>query len=349
MPFILKDLQRAGRLKGLAYDSMAYRTQPKVYSHEEYSQLAMDAAMITTQSNGIPAALTTVIHPELITVLFAPMNSTLLFPEIQVGSRTMSTVMFRFLEHKGSIASYGDYAVNGVSGANVNFPQGQPWAFQTTAKWGDIEIEQMAEANLDWVGEQQRAVAEVIARTFNTINFNGVANLQNYGIFNDPSLIATDVPVTVSGHSTWATKFAANDALSIKADFSKAVGLLMTQTAGRVNQKSKLVVGIPPSQMTYLDTPMVYGWQTVLSMVQSNYPNMRIETIPEFESSGSGNWFLIAAEELDGKPVGRCLFVEKMRAHGVLRKESSFVEKRSASSVGFRVFRPSAVVRILGI
>ena len=50
----------------------------------------------------------------------------------------------------------------------------------------------------------------------------------------------------------------------------------------------------------------------------------------------------VAAKKVEGRPVGQCMFVEKMRAHGVVRMLSGFEEKKSASSVGAVVFRPMA-------
>lgn len=340
MPFNAHDLKK----RGLVFDSKA-----KLYTEAEMVNLANDTAMVTTVNNGIPIVLTNVIHPEQVRVLYAPMNSTLLFDDTQVGTRTTQTVTLLQIENKGEVSAYGDFATTGRSSANVNFPQRQQWPFQTVTVWGDMEVEMMAEAKLDWAGEQQISSALTIAKKLNYINFYGVSGLQNYGITNDPNLIATDTPVTVNGHSTWATKFAALDALAIFADFQKAVGLLMSQSAGLITQNDEIVVGVPPSQMTYLDTPLVYGGATVKSLVASNYPKLKIESIPEFESSGSGNLMYVAAKRIEGKPVGQCMFVEKMRAHGVIRELSSYKEKKSASSLGAIVFRPVGVVQILGI
>lgn len=319
-----------------------------VFDEADRDTLAMDTALISVQNAGIPAMLTNYIDPNLIHALTAPMAATSIFPERKIGDVTTLTATFPFLEYTGETATYGDFSTTGMSSANANFPQRQQYRFQTNTVWGDIEAEMWAVAKINWSGEKQTASALTINRKFNRIYLYGVSGLQNYGLTNSPNLIATDVPVTVSGHTTWASKAAAVDPLAIFADFQKAIGLMITQSASVLNQQSAYVVGLPPSCLTYLQTMTTYGI-SVQDMVKKNYPNLEIVPVPEFESTGSGNLAYFAAKNVDGQPVGACGFAEKMRAHGVIRKESSYTEKKSAAAFGAAVFLPFGIVQLLGI
>ena len=319
-----------------------------VFDEAQRDALAMDTALITVTNAGIPVSLTNYMDPKVIKVLTAPMAATQIFPERKIGDATTLTATFPYIEYTGETATYGDYSENGQSGANANFPQRQQYGFQTNTSWGDLEIEFYGAAKLNWAGEKQEASALVLNRKMNNIYLYGVSGLQNYGITNDPNLIATDTPVTVSGHSTWATKAAAGDALAIFADFQKAIGNIITQSAGLLDQNSEFVVGIPPACAVYLQTSTTYG-VTVEDMVKKNFPKLEIVNVPEFTSTGSGNLMYVTAKSVDGQPVGECGFAEKLRAHGVVRKSSSFTEKKSARTFGASIYRPFAICIILGI
>lgn len=339
MPFKAEDLKPYG---------IVLKPGCIVFDEKQRDVLAMDTALITTNNAGIPSMLTNYMDPKVIKVLTAPLAATMIFPERKLGDATTMTATFPYVEYTGETATYGDMSENGMSSANANFPQRQQYAFQTNTVWGDIEIEMYGAAKLNWAGEKQEASALTINRKMNNIYLYGVSGLQNYGITNDPNLLATDTPVTVNGHSTWATKAAAGDALAIFADFQKAVGNIITQSAGLLDQNSPYVVGIPPACAVYMQTSTTYG-VTVEDMVKKNFPNLEIVNVPEFTSTGSGNLMYVAAKSVDGQPVGECGFAEKMRAHGVVRHSSSFTEKKSARSFGASVYRPFAVTQLLGV
>src|SRR6185437_7806134 len=105
--------------------------------------MAMDAqpALITSPNSGVPAFLTTLIDPDVIEIIFAPNKAAEIFGEVRKGSWVDQTAMFPVVEHVGEVSSYGDYAENGHTGANTNWPQRQAYVFQTVKEWGEMELE----------------------------------------------------------------------------------------------------------------------------------------------------------------------------------------------------------------
>lgn len=305
--------------------------------------IAQDVALITTANNGIPSMFTAFVDPKVVEVLTAPLKATELFPEVQKGDWTTETDVFMNVEFTGETAPYGDFANEGVSGHNVEFPQRQAYGFQNMTIWGDRQVAVAGQAKLNYVSLQQKASAMILMRRMNEIYLNGISGLQNYGILNDPNYIASAVPTTGAGGNTWALKTYAEKF----ADFKKAFSGLVSQTVGLVDANTPMICAIPPSCDAQLSDQNSFG-QSLRDQLKKEWPNLSFVTIPEF-ATASGNLMRLIVPSFDGMPTGEVAFCEKMRAHGVIRKASSYEEKKSSRAFGHILYRPAFVYSILGI
>ena len=82
----------------LAMDAMAFDAQP---------------ALSTDPNSAIPMMLTTMIDPDIIKVLFAPVKAAEIIDEVRKGEWTDDTALFPIAEHTGEVSSYGDRSNNG--------------------------------------------------------------------------------------------------------------------------------------------------------------------------------------------------------------------------------------------
>ena len=164
----------------------------KLMNEQVQAALAMDAqpALTTTGNSGIPAWMLTYVDPKLIEVALQPMKAAEIFGEVKKGDWTTETAMFMLVEPTGEVSSYGDYNNNGVSGANVNFPQRQSYHYQVFTRWGEREVARAGEAKIDYVNRVNQASVNALNRFQNKSYLFGIKGLQNYGILNDPSLPA---------------------------------------------------------------------------------------------------------------------------------------------------------------
>src|SRR5258707_756318 len=72
--------------------------------------------MITQANAGIPAALTTLIDPEVVEIIFTPMVLQRVFGgEEKKGDWTVDAIQFPIVEPAGFVTSYGDWNNDGQS------------------------------------------------------------------------------------------------------------------------------------------------------------------------------------------------------------------------------------------
>jgi hypothetical protein len=307
------------------------------------SQYAMDAADLTphlvgTPNSGIPSYLTTYVDPKVIEVLVAPMKAAELVGESKKGDWTTLTAAFIQAEPTTKVATYGDYSSDGDSGANINYPQRQSYFFQTWSRWGERELEMAGAGRVDLASQLNYASALGLAKFLNSSYLFGVAGLQNYGLTNDPRLVAP-----VASGVNWAT--ATPDAIfnSIVAMFK----LLQTQSQGIIEQDDALRLGMPPTAAADFNNVNIYGLSAA-KLLKDAFPNLEVITIPEYDTAG-GRLVQMWAIEIEGQESATCAFTEKMRAHAVERYSSYFRQKKSAGTWGAVIFRPLACTQLLGV
>lgn len=323
--------------------------------------LAMDAAgtLSTDPSSAIPAILTTVIDPEVIRVVFAPLQMAEILTERRAGDWLEEVRMFPVVEETGEVSSYGDYNNNGRAGVNLNFPQFQSYLFQTFVNYGERELERAGLARINYVGELGASAADLLNRYQNLTYAFGVAGLQNYGILNNPFLSAYITPaVKAWGGTTWFNgNSPAATANEVYSDIQALVNRMIQQTNGAVDIKSKMTLAMSPTSevaMTFANSFGVY----VEDLLKKGFPNMTVKTAVQYGAqttqnsqgySATGNVMQLIVEKIVSQTVCYAAYNEKMRAHKIIPEPSSWKQKTTSGTWGTILRMPVGVTGMLGI
>jgi hypothetical protein len=325
-------------------------------------RFAMDAqaSLTTTANSDIPNVLNTWIDPEIVNIVFAPQEAEEILPKKRIGDWTTGQAMIPVVEGIGEVTGYGDFEQTGAGSLNVNFPQRQNYLWQVVIRYGDLQVEKMGLARINYVSSIQKAAAEWLNRYGNYVDFYGVKGLQNYGILNDPSLPSTLTPATKANGNgnVWMYNGAPNaTANEVFADIQTLFWQLATQTQGLIKSKDKMILALGPGPAVAFATTNSFGL-TAASIIEKNFPNLKIVTAPQYEKadsnfiegySTSGNFCQLIAETLGGEPVGNTTYSDKLRAHRLVPDTSFYRQKWSSASFGSFVKRPVCFASMLGI
>ena len=316
MPFA--QAKRAMADAGMAFDA------PPVYPQ---------SPLVTQASAGIPNIFTTWVDPKAIEVLVSPMMAAIIAGESQKGDWADDVVMFKMAEATGETSMYGDYSRSGSTDVNYNFPQRQNVRFQAFLQYGDLEVARAAKAKIDLPADKQSSNALALMKAMNFMNFFGVGNLQNFGLITDPGL---QTPITAT--YSWLTSASAT-AATIYQDVVRLYVLLQQQSNGAVNTQTPMTLAMSNDCGALLNQVTLYNTNSVLMLLTQNYPNLRLETAPEYATQ-SGNLVQLIVDELDGQPSVECAFSVKMMAHRMVQQESSVSQKRTSAGQGAVWYRP---------
>jgi Uncharacterized protein conserved in bacteria (DUF2184) len=321
----------------MALDEMAFDAPASASP----SALPPQSALVTTPNSGIPLIFTTWVDPKAIEILVTPMMAAVIAGESQKGSWVDDVAMFKTVESTGQTSSYGDYSRSGSTDVNYNFPQRQNYLFQAFLQYGDREIERAAKAKIDLPADKQSGNALALMKAMNFMNFFGVGSLLNYGLLNDPNLPPPIAPVY-----SWLTNSSAT-ALTIYQDVVRLVTLLIQQTQGAVNSQSSMTLAMSPANGAILNSVTPYNTNSVLMLLKQNYPNIRLETAPEYETA-AGQLVQLFADDVDGQKTVETAFSVKLMAHRVIQSVSSIEQKRTSGGFGSIVYRPLCFAQMLG-
>lgn len=309
-------------------------------------ELSFDAqpALVTVANAGVPSLFTTYVDPAIIEVLVSPVKAAQLYGETKKGTWIDDTAMFIVAERTGVVSSYGDFSNDGMSSANVNYPQRQSYHYQTNTKWGEREMERAAAGKVDWANQLNMASALTLIKYQNLTYLYGVAGLQNYGGTNDPSLSAAIAPTT-----NWFTT--TSDV--IYGDVLRLVQLMVQQGNGLVDSESKYNLGISPGNLTNFNKTNQYN-VNVFTQLKTNFPGISIVSVPEFALNGGGNvgggseLVQLIAPMVEGQKTVETAFTEKMRAHAIVTKTSSWEQKKSQGTWGTILYYPAFIAQMIG-
>jgi len=305
---------------------------------------AMDAqpALFTTNNAGIPAWMANYINPGVIDVLFAPMKAAEIAPERKIGDWTTVTSQFPVAEATGNVSGYDDYSNDGSVGSNVNWVPRQSYHFQTFLRWGEKEVAMAQQGNINQVERVEKAALLTMAKFQNKSYFYGIAGIANYGLLNDPSLIAAISPNNVGGVTAWATKTPEG----IANDITKLFGQLVTQTGGLVDADSPMKLCMSPTAQAAFANTNSYGL-SARAKVKEMYPRLTFVTAPEY---GVGTTTVqLIAEDVGGQQTLEIAFTEKMRVHNTVVETSSYKQKRSAGTWGAIIYQPTGIATMTGV
>jgi len=317
-------------------------------------EMALDAqpVLLTTPNAGIPAWFTTFVDPEIVRILQTPNLGAQILGEKQMGAWTDQTFYIQVVENTGYVNSYGDFNAGARSEVNVDWEARQEYKFQTIIEYGDLEVERAALARLNLVSEKQISAAKTLDKFLDFTYHFGVANLQNYGLLNDPSLPAALTPTTkvgLAGSTTkWVNAGAINaTAADIYADFQLMFNALSTTSGGRITANSRFKLVLPNNVAGALTAVNSFGI-TIRAFIKESFPNVEIVIDPRY-ATVAGNVVQLWAMDFDGNDTGFCAFNNKLREFPVVRALSAYSQKRAAGTWGAIIKYPLAVSQILGI
>ena len=322
--------------------------------------LAMDAqpALVTVPNTGIPAYLTFFMDPDILRVLTAPNEAADIFGEKQKGDWTSSALFFPVVERTYEVSSYGDFNNNGRAGINTNFPERQPYLYQTVTEYGDLEVERVGLAKIGFVAEQKEAAIDGLNKFGNLTYFKGVQGLANYGALNDPSLYPAISPAPkAAGGVSWLNGNTINaTANEIFNDIQSLVIQEINQSAGLINTKSDFVLAMSPAREGALTATNSFN-VNVAALLKSNFPGMKIKTAMQYgaltaqnpQGNAVGEVVQLWAPKASGQDSGYCSFNTKLRAGVVVRELSAYKQKFTQGSSGFILRQPFAMATMVGV
>lgn len=300
--------------------------------------------LVTAANAGIPSLFTTFVDPKIIETLIRPTKAAELYGETKKGTWVSDTAMFLVSERTGEVSSYGDFSQDGMSNANVNFPQRQSYHYQTNTRWGERELARAAEAKIDWANQVNMGSVLTLNKFQNFAYLFGIAGLQNYGGTNDPSL-----PAPIAPTGSWFTLTGDQ----VYADVLRLVQEEIAQGNGLVDAETSYTLGISPGNVTNMNKTNQFNVNT-FDQVKKNFPNLKIVTVPEFAINGGGGvvggteLIQLIADNVEGQRTCEAAFTEKMRSHAMVVKTTSWEQKKSQGTWGVIFYRPVFVAQMLG-
>ncbi len=337
---------------GIVFMDGTPKVQTPTMAHDFAGALDADPGLITVSNAGIPAFLTLYQDPRLIDIIVAPMKAVeAVGSEVKKGDWASDTALFQTLEMTGETTAYGDYNESGNAGVNTNFPQRQSFHFQTFTRYGERELERAGLAKMDLANQKNRASALVLNKAQNKSYLFGITGLQNYGMLNDPSLDAALTPITkAAGGTLWTTTAGAQNAtmLEVYADINKMFYNLQKKLNGNLSVEDKMTLIMSNKAQIALQYANTYNTQTVKQLIEAVYPNLKFVFVPEY-STDSGELVQLVVDAVNGQPTWECAFTEKMRAHPMQVKSSSFEQKKSCGTWGTIIYMPVGIEQMLGV
>lgn len=324
--------------------------------------MALDAAgtLVTDPNSSIPSILTTVVDPDVIRVVFAPLQmAEILGGERKVGDWLEEQRIFPVVEDTGEVSSYDDYSNNGRAGINFNYPWLQSYLFQTIIAYGERETARAGLMRINYVGDLGKAAANILNRFANLAYAFGIQNLQNYGLLNNPYLSANLAPaVKAWGGTTWFNNGSpAATANEVYNDVLALWNKLISLTNGTVDTKAKSTLALSPQSSLALEFANSFGVY-VKDLLKKGFPNMEVKTAVQYGTqsstnnqgfSTSGNLMQLIVDEIEGQKVAYPAFNEKMRAHKIVPELSSWKQKMTGGVWGTVTRMPLGVVGMLGV
>ena len=329
--------------------------------------MAMDASgmsglpgpLSTDPNAALPWMLTAAIDPEIIRILFIPLEIAEIVGERKAGSWTNQTWFFPYVESTGEVSTYDDFVNNGRAGANFNFPQLQSYLFQTILQYGELQVDRAGLAKINWVAELGLAAADLLNRCQNLTYAYGVSNLQNYGLLNNPNLSAALTPATKAwGGTSWFNNGSpAATANEVYNDIVAMVTQLVSQTNSTLDIKSPMTLAFSPQSeigTTFANSFGVF----VEALLKKGYPNLKVKTAPQYGQqsttnpqgfSTAGNYVQLIADNLMRQTVAYCAYNEKLRAHKIVPELSSWKQKQTSGPWGTVIRTPAGFVQMIGI
>jgi len=347
-----QDLSRIG----ICFDAADIDRMNHYLGNVAEAGIAMDALVppVTTPSIGTPIQFLQEWLPGFVNILTAARKIDSLVGITTQGRWEDEEIVQGVMEHSGQARPYGDYTNIPLSSWNVNFARRTIVRFEEGMQVGKLEEARAAAMRVNSPEAKREAAALALEIIRNRIGFIGYNNGVNrtYGLLNDPELPAyVNLPNGAGGFSQWSTK----TYLEILADIRSAVSALRLQSVDTVDpHQTPLVLALSLDAFDYLSVTNELGSSSVMDWIKKTYPNMRVESVPEFVAANGGDsvFYLYAESVSDNSTDDGRTFVQvvptKFITLGVEPRAKNYTEDYSNGTAGVLTKRPFAVVRRSG-
>lgn len=331
---------------------------------EMFDGLAMDTndvglnpvplASLTTASIPTPLQFLQEWLPGFVPVITAARKIDDLVGIQTVGSWEDEEIIQGILEKLGVAEPYSDAGNIPLADWNPNFERRSIVRFEHGMNVGALEEARSAKIKVSTAAEKRSAAALALDIQRNRVGFYGYndGSGRTYGFLNDPNLPSYNTVATGTGGYTWPEK----TFLEIVADIRTALAGLQTASMDTIDvQKTPITMAVAMSRYQYLTVLNTLGTVSVKDWISTNYPKIRIISVPELDEANSGAYvaYFYAERIEDGGTDGGNVFSQlvpsKFMALGVEKRAKSYVEDYTNAVAGILCKRPYAVYRITGI
>lgn len=322
--------------------------------------LAMDAGIITpvtASSMGTPVQFLQEFLQGVVHILTTARRGDVLAPLVTAGNWHDEEIIQTILEHLGTPELYKDHGDVPVTSWNQTFDRRTIVRFELGLQVQKLEEARAGETQVNSAQEKRAAVALAFEILRNDIFFNGYNGGANrtYGFLNDPNLPAfVTVAVGAGAATEWDTKTVAERV----TDIVTAVAALRKQSGSQVDPESmplKLAVAADVKDLMNESDASFSNGMTVNEWLTKNYPNITVESIPEFDEANGGDsiFYLYAINVAgsgtdDGNTVVQ-IVPSKMQALNSVTTVKGYEEGFTNATAGCYVKRGYAVVRFTAI
>ena len=322
--------------------------------------LAMDAGIVTPvtpSAMGTPVQFLQEFLQGVVHILTTARRGDVLAPLVTAGNWHDEEIIQTILEHLGTPELYKDHGDIPVTSWNQTFDRRTIVRFELGLQVQKLEEARAGETQVNSAQEKRAAVALAFEILRNDIFFNGYNDGANrtYGFLNDPNLPAfVTVAVGAGATTEWSTKTVAERV----TDIVTAASALRKQSGSQVDPESmalKLAVASGVKDLMNESDASFSNGMTVNEWLTKNYPNITVESIPEFdEANGGDNVFYLYAINVTGSGTddGNTVIQicrSKMQALNSVTTVKGYEEGYTNATAGCYVKRGYAVYRGTGI
>ncbi|QWX10265.1 major head protein [Vibrio phage vB_VpP_BT-1011] len=322
--------------------------------------IAMDAGItqpVTTPSNGTPVQFLQEFLPGVVNVLTKVRKADMLVPVATAGQWHDEEIILKTMEHLATPQLYSDHGGVPLASFNETYERRQIVRFELGAQMTQLADARAAATGTNPQAEKRGAVASAFEILRNAVAFFGfnIGNGKTYGWLNDPNLPAyVTVATGTGGDTTWASKTAAE----IVADFVTGLNALNVQAGGNIDITSdpiQLEIPLSVQGELYRSDSSFSNGMTAKEWLNKNFPNVSIETVPEFDGADAGeNVAYFKAENIvdsgtDGGETAIQVVPSKMMALGTEQKAKGTLEAYTNALAGVFTKRPYGVYRMSGV
>lgn len=322
--------------------------------------IAMDAGIVTpvtASALGTPVQFLQEFLQGVVHILTTARRGDVLAPLVTAGNWHDEEIVQTILEHLGTPELYKDHGDVPLTSWNQTFDRRTIVRFELGLQVQKLEEARAGETQVNSAQEKRAAVAlafEILRNDIFFNGFNGGAN-RTFGFLNDPNLPAfVTVVLGAGGNTEWDTKTVAERV----TDIVTAVAALRKQSGSQVDPESmplKLAVAADVKDLMNESDASFSNGMTVNEWLTKNYPNITVESIPEFDEANGGDsiFYLYAINVAgsgtdDGNTVIQ-IVPSKMQALNSVTTVKGYEEGFTNATAGCYVKRGYAVVRFTAI